>query len=71
MTVFRSAGRRPPAPQLPEEMPPRPARQPYRDLGADTMPRLAFGPGPVNPDWDPCGRPHPPLKTASDEGEAA
>ncbi len=78
MTVFRRI--RPPLHRggLPatagEEMPPRPVRQqPYPGGagGADTIPRLAFGMGPVNPDWDPCGRPHPPLKAGSDEGEQA
>ena len=52
-----------------EDMPPRPVRQPYRSLGPDTVPKLAFGWGPVDPEFDPCGRPHPPLKTGSDEGE--
>jgi hypothetical protein len=25
----------------------------------------------ADPGWDPCGRPHPPLKTRSDEGGTA
>lgn len=50
-----------------EEMPPRPARQPYRSLGPDTTPKLAFGMGPVDPEFDPCGKQYPPLKTDGDE----
>jgi hypothetical protein len=50
-----------------EDMPPRPVRQPYRSLGPDTTPKLAFGLGPVDPEFDPCGTPHPPLKTGGDE----
>jgi hypothetical protein len=70
-SLFGRAFRKPPqpAPQPSPEMPPRPA--PYRSLGPDTTPKLALGLGPVDPDWDPCGRPYPPLKTGSDEGEAA
>ena len=55
-------------PEAAPEVPPRPA--PYREsgFGPDTMPR-PFGPmGELDPDWDPCGRPHPPLDVRSKKG---
>lgn len=64
MTLFRRS-RLPSPPHAAEAMPPRPA--PYRSLGADTTPKLAFGLGPVDPEFDPCGKQHPPFKTGSDE----
>ena len=41
------------------EMPPRPVQHAHREsrLGPDTTPKLAFGPGPVDPLYDPCGAP--------------
>lgn len=66
MTLFRRS-RLPSPPAAAEAMPPRPVRQPYRSLGPDTMPKLAFGLGAVDPEFDPCGKPHPPFKTGSDE----
>jgi hypothetical protein len=54
------------ADNTPEPSPPRP-RHGY---GPDMVPRLFAPQEPVNPEWDPCGRPHPPLKTGS-EGDRA
>jgi hypothetical protein len=72
-SLFGRTFRKEPAGEPAPEIPPRPARRPYREsgFGPDTIPRL-FGPmGELDPDWDPCGRPHPPLETGSDEGGAA
>ena len=73
MTLFRRSRLPSPLPAA-EDIPPRPAPQPYREsrLGPDTTPKLAFGPGPCDPEFDPCGKQYPPLKTRSDEkGDAA
>lgn len=51
----------------PEPSPPRP-RHGY---GPDTIPRMFAPSEPVDPEYDPCGRPHPPLKNGSGEKGAS
>ena len=54
------------AEDTPDPSPPRP-RHGY---GPDTVPRLFAPSEPLDPEGDPCGWPHPPLKTGT-EGDSA